>query len=151
MDGQGDAMGGRSVSSKKKKDKKDKKKDKKDKKKKNKEHKEKQSSHRDKDQRNSQKGKARTENNSEADEDSQYELKQQLYEVITTKLTIEQKKGIIPIVFQEDSGNKKQKFEFDLFSLEPEVFRKLEEYVQGCVNMNDNRAIVESQAPPEIR
>lgn len=58
-------------------------------------------------------------------------------------MNIEQKKGIIPIVFQDDSGNKKQKFEFDLFSLEPHVFKRLEEYVQSCVQINDKDAGVE--------
>lgn len=145
FEGQMDPAAGHSVSSKKKKDKKDKKKDKKDKKKK-KDHKDqKQASHRDKEQKSSQQQKARTENHSEEDGDSHYEVKQQLFEVITTKLTIEQKKGIIPIVFQDDSGNKKQKFEFDLFSLEPHVFKKLEEYVQSCVNLNDKEAGAEEQ------
>ena len=43
-------------------------------------------------------------------------------------------------MFEEDSGNKKQKFEFDLFSLEPPVFKKLEAYVQKCVAQNEKEA-----------
>ena len=45
-------------------------------------------------------------------------------------LTMEQKKGIVPIVqnsIQNNSGN--SRFEFELDKLEPEVARELEAYV----------------------
>lgn len=57
-----------------------------------------------------------------------------LYELITQQLTSEQQKGIISVVFQNDQkkgGNKK--FEFDLYSLSPELCNKLEAYVQSCI------------------
>lgn len=73
------------------------------------------------------------------DDASQIEAKQQLFDVITKRLTMEQKKGIIPIVFQQEAQNKKQKFEFDLFSLEPQVFKRLEEYVKSCVASKDSK------------
>ena len=43
----------------------------------------------------------------EEDEDSQYEAKQELFEKITSHLTVEQKKGIIPIVFGDDKETKR--------------------------------------------
>ena len=127
----------RSVSSKskKKKDKRDKKRDKKDKKKKNKDKDHKKDHDMMKSSHNNR-GNSDDQNSDDEDEDSQFEMKQQLFEIITTRLTIEQKKGIIPIVFQNNNGNKKQKFEFDLFSLEPKIFKKLEEYVQNCLSTN---------------
>lgn len=65
-----------------------------------------------------------------------------MYELITKELTTEQKLGLIPIVFEKDTKNKpkellkKQKFEFDLFSLEPDVYKKLEDYVKQCIEKN---------------
>lgn len=140
----------RSVSSKsrKKKDKKDKKKDKKDKKKKNKDKDNKKDHDNQKKAAKVQLENVNSDEEEEAeDDDSQFESKQQLFEIITTRLTIEQKKGIIPIVFQDD-GNKKQKFEFDLFSLEPVVFKRLEEYVQNCLSTNNTQFKNSNFTPP---
>ena len=61
-----------------------------------------------------------------------------MFENITKYLTIEQKKGIVPIVQSVDKNNTsvQKKFEFDLFSLSPEKFARLEQYVQECMTIN---------------
>ena len=76
---------------KRKRDKKKDKKEKKEKKKKDKKHKESKSS---------------KDNDDAGSEDrEQQKIKQQLYEDITNHLNIEQKKGIIPIVFKMNQDN----------------------------------------------
>jgi len=61
-----------------------------------------------------------------------------MFENITKYLTIEQKKGIVPIVqsFEEEGQATQKKFEFDLFSLPADKFERLEQYVQQCMNIN---------------
>jgi len=51
-----------------------------------------------------------------------------MFENITKYLTIEQKKGIVPIVqsLEKEGQAVQKKFEFDLFSLPPEKFERLE-------------------------
>ena len=68
-----------------------------------------------------------------------FERKQRLYELITEHLDVEQRKGIIPIVFEADKDKgaiDSQKYEFDLFSLDASVCLKLEQYVKDCIQAN---------------
>jgi len=70
-------------------------------------------------------------------------IKHRLYENIMNHLTVEQKKGIVPIVKNADNENKQsapqQKFEFDLFSLPSKICKKLEVYVQECIAKNQGK------------
>ena len=62
-------------------------------------------------------------------EKQMFERKQRLYELITEHITVEQRKGIIPIVFEaskDSSAIDASKYEFDLFSLDAPVCLKLE-------------------------
>lgn len=61
-----------------------------------------------------------------------------MFENITKYLTIEQKKGIVPIVQEVDKegAGVQKKFEFDLFSLSQDKFKRLESYVQECMTIN---------------
>ena len=65
------------------------------------------------------------------------QIRQALFKDITENLTTEQKRGIVPIVFDvsvEDTEN--QKFEFDLFHLPIETCVKLQKYVRECIQIN---------------
>ena len=62
------------------------------------------------------------------------EKKLTLFNLITKELTNDQKKQIIPIVKPDCQDQKnKSKFEFDLFSLSPQVFANLETFVNQCI------------------
>ena len=60
-----------------------------------------------------------------------------MYDSINNFLTVEQKKGIVPIVQPKVDGKpSQQKFEFDLFSIPPAQYAELEEYVNKCLKAN---------------
>lgn len=101
-----------------------------------------------KDKKDKKKKDKKKKRDSDADEDEslglfdeENEKKQKMFENITKYLTIEQKKGIVPIVQSLEEGNHavQKKFEFDLFSLPQDKFLRLEKYVQECMTTNQNK------------
>lgn len=67
-----------------------------------------------------------------------------MFENINNHLTVDQKKGIVAIIQPKVDGKPtQQKFEFDLFSVPDEQYRKLEVYVDKC--MKENRGDIQKE------